>query len=80
MGNLAACLQAAAAPAAVVISDATHLLLRDDCELMGLGGVHGKGFAAPFQAWRPCSRQRRTRLRRAAERVGLSSSAERFYL
>lgn len=47
VGNLAARLQAAAARGAVAISDATRRLLRDDYVLVDLGGVNGKGFAAP---------------------------------
>jgi class 3 adenylate cyclase/tetratricopeptide (TPR) repeat protein len=52
VANLAARLQSAAAPGAVVISDATKRLLRERFELADLGGVEAKGFAGPVQAWR----------------------------
>ena len=56
VGNLAARLQSAAAPGSVVISDATRRLLREDFDLVDLGGVHAKGFAQPVQAWRVAGR------------------------
>lgn len=59
VGNLAARLQAAAAPGSVVISDATRRLLREGFELADLGGVHAKGFDAPVQAWRVVGRLER---------------------
>ena len=56
VGNLAARLQAAAEPGSVVIADATRRLLRQGFELVDLGGVEAKGFAAPVQAWRVVGR------------------------
>ncbi len=56
VGNLAARLQSAAAPGAVVISDDTRRLLRGEYELVDLGGINAKGFAAPVQAWRVVGR------------------------
>jgi len=59
VGNLAARLQAAAAPGTVVISDATRRLLREGFELADLGRVDAKGFDEPVQAWRAVSRLER---------------------
>jgi class 3 adenylate cyclase len=52
VANLAARLQAVAAPGCVVVSDATRRLLRGLFELDDLGGVHAKGFQSPVRAWR----------------------------
>ena len=52
VGNLAARLQAAAAPGCVVVSDATRRLLRGLFELEDLGGLQAKGFQSPVRAWR----------------------------
>jgi len=67
VGNLAARLQSAAAPGSVVISDPTRRLLRRGFDLIDLGGVEAKGFAAPQQAWRVVSR---------SEQDGLDGSSE----
>jgi class 3 adenylate cyclase/predicted ATPase len=50
--NLAARLQALAAPGSVVISQATRRLLGGLFELADLGPVRLKGFAGPLSAWR----------------------------
>lgn len=50
--NLAARLQAAAAPNAIVVGPTTRRLLGDLFEYQDLGGVEAKGFAAPVQAYR----------------------------
>jgi class 3 adenylate cyclase/predicted ATPase len=50
--NLAARLQALAAPATVVISQATRRLVGGLFELTDLGPVRLKGFAEPLSAWR----------------------------
>jgi class 3 adenylate cyclase len=50
--NLAARLQALAAPGSVVISQATRRLLGGLFELADLGPVRLKGFAEPLSAWR----------------------------
>ena len=49
--NLAARLQAIAAPNMVVIADGTRRLLGDLFELTDLGTKHLKGIAGPVQAW-----------------------------
>jgi len=49
--NLAARLQAAAAPDTIVIDPMTHRLLADLFEYRDLGGIEVKGFAAPVQAY-----------------------------
>jgi class 3 adenylate cyclase len=49
--NLAARLQAAAAPNTIVIGPTTRRLLGDLFEYQDLGGVEAKGFAAPVQAY-----------------------------
>ncbi len=67
VGNLAARLQSAAAPGSVVISDSTRRLLRQGFDLVDLGGVEAKGFAAPQQAWRVVGR---------TEQDGLDGSSE----
>lgn len=50
--NLAARLQQAAEPGAVLIADSTRRLLGDLFELDELGSLQLKGFAEPVQAWR----------------------------
>ena len=50
--NLAARLQAQAAPGQIVLSDETRLLLGASFELEATGALDVKGFAAPVQAWR----------------------------
>ncbi len=50
--NLAARLQALAAPGSVVISQATRALVGGLFELADLGARHLKGFAEPLAAWR----------------------------
>jgi hypothetical protein len=50
--NLAARLQALAAPGSVVISQATRRLVGGLFELADLGPLHLKGFAEPLAAWR----------------------------
>ncbi len=59
VGNLAARLQAAAAPGCVVVSDATRRLLRGLFELDDLGGLQAKGFQSPVRAWRVVPRGER---------------------
>jgi class 3 adenylate cyclase len=49
--NLAARLQAAAAPDTIVIDPMTHRLLADLFEYRNLGGIDVKGFEAPVQAY-----------------------------
>ena len=49
--NLAARLQAAAAPNSIVIGQTTRRLLGNLFEYRELGGIEVKGFAAPVQAW-----------------------------
>jgi class 3 adenylate cyclase len=49
--NLAARLQAAAEPGAVVIADSTRRLLGDAFEIKSLGLLDLKGFSAPTPAW-----------------------------
>ena len=50
--NLAARLQQAAEPGAVVIADSTRRLVGDLFELVGLGALELKGFTKPVPAWR----------------------------
>jgi class 3 adenylate cyclase/tetratricopeptide (TPR) repeat protein len=50
--NLAARLQAVAAPNTIVIGPTTRRLLGDLFEYQDLGGVEAKGFAAPVRAYR----------------------------
>jgi class 3 adenylate cyclase len=50
--NLAARLQQAAEPGAVVIADSTRRLVGGLFELVGLGALELKGFAKPVLAWR----------------------------
>jgi class 3 adenylate cyclase/predicted ATPase len=50
--NLAARLQEAAEPGAVVIADSTRRLVGDLFELVALGALQLKGFATPAPAWR----------------------------
>jgi class 3 adenylate cyclase/tetratricopeptide (TPR) repeat protein/ABC-type thiamine transport system ATPase subunit len=50
--NLAARLQALAAPGEIVLAEATRRLLGATFELVSLGSVALKGFAAPVSAWR----------------------------
>ena len=50
--NLAARLQQAAEPGAVVIADSTRRLVGDLFELVGLGALQLKGFTNPVPAWR----------------------------
>ncbi|HTO66634.1 MAG TPA: AAA family ATPase [Bradyrhizobium sp.] len=50
--NLAARLQQAAEPGAVVIAESTRRLVGDLFELAGLGTLQLKGFGEPVQAWR----------------------------
>ena len=50
--NLAARLQQAAEPGAVVIGDSTRRLMGDLFELVGLGSLQFKGFAEPARVWR----------------------------
>jgi class 3 adenylate cyclase/tetratricopeptide (TPR) repeat protein len=50
--NLAARLQALAAPGEIVLAEATRRLLGATFELVSLGAVALKGFAAPVPAWR----------------------------
>ena len=50
--NLAARLQALAAPGEIVLAQATHDLIGASFELAELGAVPLKGFAAPVRAWR----------------------------
>jgi class 3 adenylate cyclase len=49
--NLAARLQAAAAPATLVIGPTTHRLLGNLFDYRDLGGIEAKGFAAPVHAY-----------------------------
>lgn len=49
--NLAARLQAIAAPNAVIIADSTRKLLGDLFELSDLGSIELKGMPAPLRAW-----------------------------
>ena len=67
--NLAARLQAAAAPGTVVIGPTTRRLLAGLFEYHDLGGIEAKGFAAPVQAYqvvRPSTVESRFEALRAA--------------
>ncbi len=70
--NLAARLQALAAPGSVVISQATHRLLGGLFELEDLGPRRLKGFAEPLAAWRVAGEGRAEGRFEARQTAGLT--------
>lgn len=57
--NLAARLQGLAEPGGIVIADTTRRLIGDAFELLDLGALELKGFAAPVKAWSVVGARRR---------------------
>jgi class 3 adenylate cyclase/tetratricopeptide (TPR) repeat protein len=78
--NVAARLQAAAAPGTVIVGETTHRLTRDAIEYVELGGLELKGKSQPVAAWeavRAVVRGRATRSARSATAlIGRDDEAE----
>lgn len=59
VANLAARLQSSAPPQSVIVSDGTRRVLGGSFELVDIGQIDVKGFAAPVQAWRVADQPQR---------------------
>ncbi|HVU31452.1 MAG TPA: adenylate/guanylate cyclase domain-containing protein, partial [Sphingomicrobium sp.] len=87
VANLAARLQSFAPPQSVIVSDGTRRVLGGSFELVDIGEIDVKGFAAPVQAWRVADQPQRDPVElkqqsaplvgRSAERAAMGAALDR---